>query len=142
MRSHKILWCMRSYEISQLSTEISQDICPKIYWDLTRSIEISSDLLRIWDLTTRSSGLTIDFKIRNLTFHIWHFIFVIWLLKFDIGYLTLENWHLKTDIWHLTFDFWHLTFDIWHLTFDIWHLTFDIWKTFVKDLKKIWNLHI
>ena len=59
-----------------------------MYWDLTRSTEISQD---IWFL--------------HLPFDIWHLTVVIWNLPFDI-------WHLTFDICYLTVVIWNLTFDI------------------------------
>ena len=86
----------------------------KIYWDLTRSTEISQDLLR--------SQKIYRFGILHLTCGIWHLTFEIWHSKcHDIP------WHFTFDIdatWHLKFDMpWHsITFDVWHI-YDIWHLT-------------------
>ena len=118
----------------------------KIYWDLTRSAEISYGLLIwqntfdiwhwhvsiwhdmtfdiYWDLTQdllRSHKIYWDLT-RSIEISsdllIWHLIFYILYLTFDIArHLTFDNWQLTIEIWHLTL--------IWHLT-SIWHLTIDI----------------
>ena len=104
-----------------------------IYLDLTRSTEISQDLLR--------SHKIYWFGIIHLTFGIWHLTFGIWHLTFGIWHLVFDIWHAKTfhDIWH-----WYaMEFDIWRLSIDIWHLTFDIiWKCAIAIaigyLHRIW----
>ena len=58
-------------------------------------------------------------------------------------------WHLVFDMTFVIWHFWHV-WHVWHLRIEIWDLTFDITgcpgtsstTTFVKDLKKIWNIHI
>ena len=90
-----------------------------IYWDLTRSTEISPDLLRshkIYGDLKRSTDLAFDMG--------WHLVLI---------------YH---DIWHLTYDIWHMTFDIWHLTYDIWHMTFDMAEgTDSTDTYYFWHWH-
>ena len=131
----------------------------KMYWDLTRSIEIAQDLLilqntfDIWYLNFYFLHLTFDI---DTSFHIWHLLRshkIYWDLKRSTD-LALYIWHLVFDIWHaMTFDIWNLTFDIWHLTFDMpwhdmtWHLTFDRSNKIYWDLtrstdltKYIWHL--
>ena len=120
LRSHKIYWFGKihltfyiwtfTFYIWYL-TLTCHDMPFDIYWDLTRSTEISKDLLR--------SQKIYWFGIIHLTFGIWHFVFDILHLTFCIWHLTchdIEIWH---DIWNLKF--FNLTFEIWNLTFDIWH---------------------
>ena len=100
-----------------------------MHWYLTRSTDISQDLLRSHKIYWYGK-IHLTFDIRTFTFYIWHLKFE---TSFHIWHLLRSQkiyWDLKisTDlasyIWHLTFGIWHLTFhDIWHLTFDIWHLT-------------------
>ena len=109
----------------------------KIYGYLTRSTEISQDLL--------------TFDIWTFTFDIWRWL-DIWHLTFDIWHLLRSHkiyWDLARStetsqdllrshkiIWHFTFGNWHAI--PWHLTLiwhGIWHLTFDIWHlTWLKVL--------
>ena len=125
-------------------------------WDLTRSTEISQDLLRyhkiFWDLT-RSSDISHDLLMWQntyMTFDIWTFTFAIWhLLSQDLLRSHKFYWDLTRStkisqdllIWQHTFDIWTFTFDIdmpwhtiWHLLrshkiywFGIIHSTFGIW---------------
>ena len=102
-----------------------------IYCDLTRSAEISQDLLRshkiYWDLK-RSTDLAL---------YIWHFTFYIW-------YLTFTMWYLTFDIWHLTFDIWYITLIchdmISYNDINTIHIHF-MWWILSEVISVIWNVY-
>ena len=129
------------------STEISRDLLRshEIYWDLTRSTEISQDLLRshkiYWDLT-RFTEIYWDLtRFTEISQDLLRSHKIYWYDLTWHQHLTFDIWHLTFDIWNLTFDIWHLTFDIWQLTIDNWHLTFDIWHlTWLTDSFYSWYL--
>ena len=128
----------------------------KIFWDLTRSTEISQDLLILPKI------LHLIFVIWHLSYlllfccwHFWYFLKVVDILIFlrffyiyyfetclnifTFLHLTFDMifiWRLAFDICCFSFDICHLIFEIWPLIYDIWHLSCDIWN-FIYD---IWHL--
>ena len=97
-----------------------------MHWYLTRSTDISQDLLRSHKIYWYGK-IHLTFDIRTFTFYIWHLTLTPHF-TFNIYWDLTRSTDLASYIWHLTL----IYHDIWHwytMTFDIdipWHLTFDM----------------